>query len=314
MESNDRQFLWVEKYRPAKIADCILPEAMKKNFLDIIASGTMPNMLFSGRPGIGKTTVARALCSDMDRDMLFIPSSEQGNIDTIRYKVRQYAGTMSFNGNTKAVIFDEGDGMTKAAQDAMKSFIEEFSSNCNFIFTANNKGRISEPIRESRLVTIDFTIPKEEKTSLARQFHTRSKEILDAEKIAYDPKDVTKIILNFFPDFRKILNVLQQHSKSGSLVYEIGVGDASVQELVEKLALKDMAFVRTWAAQNSENDTQRMYRKLYDVLYEKLVPSAISDSIVILAKYQHYAVTASNQEINLMACLVEIALTCEFKK
>ena len=314
METNSKHFLWVEKYRPHKIADCVLPETMKKSFMDIVASGKMPNMLFSGRPGIGKTTVARALCEEMDRDYLFVPASEQGNIETLRYTVRQFAGAMAFNGNPKAVIFDEGDGMSKAAQDALRSFIEEFSVNCNFIFTANNKGKIAEAIRESRLVTIDFTIPKEEKAVLARQFLKRSKEILDAEKIVYDDKDVTQIILRNFADFRKILNQLQHHSKSGTLVYEPGIGDAAIKEVIEKLAEKDMAFIRQWVAQNAENDTQRTYRRLYEVLYDKLVPAAIPDSIVILAKYQHYAITAANQEINLMACFIEIALNCEFKK
>jgi DNA polymerase III delta prime subunit len=313
METNDRQFLWVEKYRPTKIADCILPEAMKKTFVDIVASGSMPNMIFSGRPGIGKTTVARALCEEMDRDYLFVPASEQGNIETLRYTVRQYAGTMAFNGKPKAVIFDEGDGMTKAAQDALRSFIEEFSVNCNFIFTANNKGKIAEAIRESRLVPVDFTIPKVEKATLARQFFERAKEILDSEKIVYDPKAVTQIVLRNFPDFRKILNQLQYHSKSGTLVFEEGVGTAQIKEVIDKLAEKDMSFVRQWVAQNAENDTQHIYRRIYDVLYDRLVPSTIPDAIVALAKYQHWAITAANQEINLMACLVEIAVVCQFK-
>lgn len=314
MEVNDREFLWVEKYRPRKIGDCILPEAMKKTFTDIVASGSMSNMLFSGRPGIGKTTVARALCEEMDHTYLFVPASEQGNIDTLRYKVREFAGTMSFNGKTKAVIFDEADGISSATQNALRSFIEEFASNCNFIFTANNKSKIAEAVRESRVITIDFTIPKEEKAGLARQFLARAKEIMDLEKIAYDPKTVVEIILRFFPDFRRILNGLQHHSKSGTLVYEPGIGDAPIQELLTKLAEKDMVFVRQWVARNAENDTQRMYRKLYESLYDKLNPSTIPDAIVILAKYQHWAVTAANQEINLMACLVEIVVACEFKK
>jgi len=315
MESNDKQFMWVERYRPNKIEDCILPEAIKKTFVDIVKSGTMLNMILSGRAGVGKTTVARALCEELDRDMLFVSASEQGNIDTIRYQVRQFAGTMSFNGNPKVVIFDEGDGMTAAAQSALRSFIEEFASNCNFIFTANQKGRIIEPIRESRLITVDFVVPKEEKAVLARQMLNRCQEILTQENVTFDKSDVTQVILRNFPDMRKVLGELQRYSMSGTLVVDAtGVGDASFAEVIEKMAVKDMVFVRQWVAKNCENDTSQIFRRLYSNLYEKLVPSTIPDAIVILAKYQHYATTVANQEINMMACLIEIALTCEFKK
>lgn len=317
MESNPRHFMWIEKYRPSKIADCILPASIKGQFQAIVDSGVMTNLILAGRAGIGKTTVARALGEDMDRDVLFKNASEQGNIDTLRYEIRNFASTMSFSGKPKIVIFDEGDYLnSNSTQPALRGFMEEFAVNCNFIFTCNQKGRLIEPIRESRCSIIDFVIPKEEKATLARLFFTRCKEIMEQEKIVYEPSDLTRIVLQYFPDFRKTLNELQKFSATGTLT--IGdlsmVGDSSIKELVSKMVEKDMGFVRTWVAQNADNDPGRIMTKMYHALYDKLEPQYIPDAITTIAKYQHWSITAASQEINLMACICEITALCQFKK
>lgn len=316
METNPRQFQWVEKYRPNRIADCILPVALKKQFQSIVDSGTMVNLILSGKAGTGKSTVAKALADEMDRDILFKNASLDRSIDTVRYDVANFSSTMSFSGKPKIVVFDEADNMRPDTQLSLRGFIEEYAVNANFIFTCNQKSKLIQPIRDSRCAIIDFVIPKEEKATLAREMAARSKEILELEKITFDPKDVNSIVLQCFPDFRKTLVELQRLSLTGTLVMEeiASVDDASIKELAAKMIERDMGFVRKWVAANADNDPTRIMTKLYHALYDKIVPANIPDMITTVAKYQHWAVTAVSPEINLMACIVEIVALCEFKK
>jgi DNA polymerase III delta prime subunit len=309
------QGLLVEKYRPATIDDCILPVSLKETFKDIVGSGECQNLLLSGGAGCGKTSVARALCNELDADSIIINCSEDGNIDTLRTKIRTFASTVSISGNKKVVILDEFDySNANSIQPALRGAIEEFADNCRFIITCNYKNRIISPIH-SRCTNIEFTIPSEEKPTLAGQFMQRVKTILDKEAIPYEDKILAQLITKYFPDFRRVLNELQRYSVAG--IIDIGIlsqiGEVQVKELAVAMKAKNFTEVRKWVVSNLDNSQTELFRKIYDGLYDYVTPSSIPQAILILADYQHKAAFVADQEINLTACIVELMMECEFK-
>ena len=312
---NNNEFLWVEKYRPQTIKDCILPSSLKKTFKDMVAKGESQNLLLSGTAGTGKTTVAKALCNELNSDWIIINCSEDGNIDTLRTKIRQFASTVSFSENTKkVVILDEFDySNAQSIQPALRGAIEEFSSNCRFILTCNYKSRIIEPIH-SRCTCIDFTIPNDERPAICGSILERCEYILKNEQIAYDKKALVKLIMKYYPDFRRIINEIQRYSVSGKIDEGIlvNIADSEIKSLMISMKNKDFGAVRKWVASNvhlSEND---IFRKIYDNLNNCLIPMSIPGAIIVLGEYQYKAAFVSDQEINLVACLVELMMTCEF--
>lgn len=312
------QFIWVEKYRPQTVEECILPESIKSAFQAYVDDDTIPNLILSGKSGMGKTTVARAVADQLGRDVLIINASEQGNIDTLRVTVRQFASSMSFSGKPRLVVFDEADYLNQnSTQPALRGFIEEFSINCSFWFTCNYKDRLIDAIH-SRCSNIEFVFPKEERASLAKQFAKRCETILQNESVEYDPKLVTQVILKHFPDFRRTLNALQGMVVAGKLSANSNGWatdyDANVAKLIPMLREKDMGSIRKWIGQNGDGDMRIYYRRVYDALYESALPTTLADAILIIARYQFQSAFSVDQEINLMACLIELAATCEFKK
>jgi len=309
------QGLLVEKYRPATIDDCILPVSLKETFKDIVGSGECQNLLLTGGAGCGKTSVARALCNELDADSILINCSEDGNIDTLRTKIRTFASTVSISGNKKVVILDEFDySNANSIQPALRGAIEEFADNCRFIITCNYKNRIISPIH-SRCTNIEFAIPSEEKPSLAGQFMQRVKTILDKEAIPYEDKILAQLITKYFPDFRRVLNELQRYSVAG--IIDIGIlsqiGEVQVKELAVAMKGKNFTEARKWVASNLDNSQTELFRKIYDGLHDYVAPSSIPQAILILADYQHKAAFVADQEINLTACIVELMMECEFK-
>ena len=309
------QGLLVEKYRPATIDDCILPVSLKETFKDIVGSGECQNLLLTGGAGCGKTSVARALCNELDADNILINCSEDGNIDTLRTKIRTFASTVSISGNKKVVILDEFDySNANSIQPALRGAIEEFADNCRFIITCNYKNRIISPIH-SRCTNIEFTIPSEEKPTLAGQFMQRVKTILDKEGIPYEDKILAQLITKYFPDFRRVLNELQRYSVAG--IIDIGIlsqiGEVQVKELAVAMKGKNFTEARKWVVSNLDNSQTELFRKIYDGLHDYVTPSSIPQAILILADYQHKAAFVADQEINLTACIVELMMECEFK-
>ena len=309
------QGLLVEKYRPATIDDCILPVSLKETFKDIVGSGECQNLLLTGGAGCGKTSVARALCNELDADSILINCSEDGNIDTLRTKIRTFASTVSISGNKKVVILDEFDySNANSIQPALRGAIEEFADNCRFIITCNYKNRIISPIH-SRCTNIEFTIPSEEKPALAGQFMQRVKTILDNEGIPYEDKILAQLITKYFPDFRRVLNELQRYSVAG--IIDIGIlsqiGEVQVKELAVAMKGKNFTEARKWVVSNLDNSQTELFRKIYDGLHDYVTPSSIPQAILILADYQHKAAFVADQEINLTACIVELMMECEFK-
>ena len=309
------QHLWVEKFRPQSIKDCILPVDLKENFQTIVDSGEMQNLLLSGGPGCGKTTVAKAMCSELDSDFIVINCSEDGNIDTLRTKIRNFASTVSIAGGKKVVILDEFDyANAQSMQPALRGFIEEFSDNCRFILTCNYKNRIIQPLH-SRCTCIEFKIPKSEKPHLASQFMDRTKTILSNEGVTFDEKVLAEVIMKHFPDFRRILNELQRYSVSGTI--DVGIlsqiGEIRVKDLVTHMKKKEFTNVRKWVVDNMDNDQIHIIRKIYDGLYEFFAPQSIPQAVLILSEYQYKAAFVADHEINMTACLTELMLECEFK-
>ena len=309
------QGLLVEKYRPATIDDCILPVSLKETFKDIVGSGECQNLLLSGGAGCGKTSVARALCNELDADSILINCSEDGNIDTLRTKIRTFASTVSISGNKKVVILDEFDySNANSIQPALRGAIEEFADNCRFIITCNYKNRIISPIH-SRCTNIEFAIPSEEKPSLAGQFMQRVKKILDKEAIPYEDKILAQLITKYFPDFRRVLNELQRYSVAG--IIDIGIlsqiGEVQVKELAVAMKGKNFTEARKWVVSNLDNSQTELFRKIYDGLHDYVTPASIPQAILILADYQYKAAFVADQEINLTACIVELMMECEFK-
>ena len=306
-------FLWCQKYRPKTVSECILPERLKTVFQEFVNSGNIPNLLLTGTAGVGKTTVAIAMCEELNLDYLFINSSDERGIDTLRNKIKGYASTFSFEGKRKVIILDEADYITPEAQAALRGAIEEFSNNCTFIFTCNFKARLIEAIH-SRCSVIDFTLQTEEKPKMASAFFNRLSEILKLENVAYDKAALIEIIKKFFPDYRRTMNELQRFSKNGtidaSVIAQVSLVK-SIDDLVRNLKEKNFGEMRKWVVLNSDIDCARLYRKIYDGLYEYMKPESIPQAVVILAKYQYQSAFVADQEINLVACLTEIMVDCE---
>jgi DNA polymerase III delta prime subunit len=313
MEYRENEFLWVEKYRPRKLDDCILPADQKNIFQEMLSKGEIQNMLLCGGAGMGKTTVARALCEELETDYLIINGSEESGIDVLRTKIKQFASTVSFSGKPKVVILDEADYLNpNSTQPALRAFIEEFSSNCRFILTCNFKNRIIPPLH-SRTAVIEFKLPKADKPKIAAAFFKRVTEIMSIEKIEADGKVIAKVIEKHFPDYRRVLNELQRYSASGKIDEGIFVnlGESNMQELVSSLKDGDWKKMRTWVVNNIDNDPGTIFRKLYDTLTDQV--KQVPQLILLLADYQYKAAFCADQEINLVACLTEIMAAVEFK-
>jgi DNA polymerase III delta prime subunit len=313
MEFREDQFLWVEKYRPRKLDECILPVDQKKVFQDMVEKDEIQNMLLCGSAGVGKTTIARALCEELGTDYIIINGSEESGIDVLRTKIKQFASTVSFSGKTKVVILDEADYLNpNSTQPALRAFIEEFSANCRFIFTCNFKNRIIPPLH-SRCAVIEFKIGKEERPKIAARFFKRVNEILANEKVEADPKVVAKVLEKHFPDYRRVLNELQRYASSGKIDEGIlvNMGEVNMQDLISALKDKDWKKMRTWVVNNLDNDPQTLFRKIYDTLLDSVVQ--VPQLVLLLADYQYKAAFCADQEINLVACLTEIMASVEFK-
>ena len=313
MEVNREQFLWVEKYRPRKISDCILPQSLKNTFQEFIDRDNIPNMLLAGTAGTGKTTVARALCEELECDYIIINGSEESGIDVLRTKIKDFASTVSFAGKTKVVILDEADYLNpNSTQPALRGFIEEFSKNCRFIFTCNYKNRIIPPLH-SRTTVIDFKLTKDDKPVMATKFFKRLSDILKEEQVTFDPKVVAEVLNKHFPDYRRVLNELQRYASSGNV--DVGIlthmGDANMKELIASLREKDFKKMRSWVVNNMDNDPNMLFRKMYDTLLSEVVQ--VPQLVLLLADYQYKAAFVADAEINLVACLTEIMAACEMK-
>jgi DNA polymerase III delta prime subunit len=307
--------LWVEKYRPKTIADCILPDAMKATFQEYVNKKEIPNLLLCGTAGVGKTTVAKALCEEVGCDYIVINGSDEGRqIETLRVKIKNYASSVSLMGGRKVVIIDEADYMNaESVQPALRGAIEEFSGNCSFIFTCNFKNRIMEAIH-SRCTVVDFKL-NGSKAKMASAFFKRVESILKLENVEYDREVVVAIITKHFPDNRRILNELQRYSVGGTIDKGIlsSVADVQLGDLIKSLKSKDFAGARKWVTQNLDNDPTKIYRKIYDGLYELLKPNSVPQLVLHLAKYQYQAVFVPDHEINMIACLTEVMVDCTFK-
>ena len=308
-------FLWVEKYRPKNINDCVLPNETKKIFLDFVNNKEIPNLLLCGTAGVGKTTVAKALCNELDADFVLINGSEERNIETLRVKIKQFASTVSLSGGPKIVILDEADYLNpQSTQPALRGFIEEFSKNCRFIFTCNYKNRIIPPLH-SRCSVVDFTIESSQKPQIASQIFQRTLQILTEENIDYNEKVVVELINKFFPDFRRVLNELQKYSSSGTIDSGVlsNLDDESLNEVIGFIKNKEFSKMRKWVALNIHNDPQAIYRKIYDSLFTKMENNSIPQAIIILSDYTYKSAFVADQEVNMVACLTELMMECKIK-
>jgi DNA polymerase III delta prime subunit len=307
--------LWVEKYRPETIDDCVLPVLTKNVFLSIVDNDEIPNLLLTGSPGIGKTTVAKALCNQLDCDWLMINGSDEGRmIDTLRTTVVNYASTVSLSGGKKVIIIDEADYMNKdSVQPALRGVIEEFSKNCRFIFTCNFKNRII-PALHSRCSVVDFTIDKKDKPAIAMEMLGKVKKILDKESVKYEEKILADLVLKHFPDFRRVINELQKYSLNG--VIDEGIlkqsSDENFNELFMALRGKNFSAMRKWVAENIDNDHVRLYRQIYDTLNNRFEKKSIPQAVLLIADYSYKSAFVADQEVNMVACLTEMMMECEF--
>jgi DNA polymerase III delta prime subunit len=307
--------LLVEKYRPTKIADCVLPNDIKKMFEDIAKTGDVPNMILNGGAGCGKTTVAKALCNELGIDYLFVNASEDSGIDVLRTRIRNFASTVALGGGKKVVILDEADYLNpQSTQPALRGFIEEFAANCRFIMTCNFKSRIIEPLH-SRCTVVDFKIPNKEKPTLAQDFLARAKFVMDSEEIAYDEKVVAQLIVKNFPDFRRVLNLIQRYSVSGSIDSGIMAtsSDITVKNLIDAMKKKDFNSIRKWAVDNADKEMASIFRRIYDALQDNIEQSSIPQAVLILSEYQYKSAFVADQEINLVACCLMLASDCAFR-
>jgi DNA polymerase III delta prime subunit len=315
MSRND--FVWVEKYRPKTIEECILPDNIKKTFQDFLDKGEVPNLLLSGPPGCGKTTVAKALCQELGADYYVINGSDEGRfLDTVRNNAKNFASTVSLSSSArhKVVIIDEADNTTPDVQLALRAFTEEFVGNCRFIFTCNYKNKIIQPLH-SRCAVIEFSIKGKERQGVAAHFFKRIQEILNLEKIEYEDKVIAELINKHFPDWRRVLNELQRYSVSGKIDSGILASFSNVKttELFKFLKEKDFPATRKWVVDNLDNDPTVLLRSIYDALYTHLAGPGIAAAVLVIAKYQYQSSFVADQEINMLACLTEIMIECEFK-
>ena len=310
-------FIWVEKYRPKTIEECILPSSIKKTFTEFLNRGEIPNMLLSGPPGIGKTTVAKALCNELGVDFYLINGSDEGRfLDTVRNNAKNFASTVSLSSTAKhkVIIIDEADNTGNDVQLLLRAFIEEFANNCRFIFTCNYKNKILEPLH-SRCAVVDFSINGKEKEEIMLLFFKRLKSILDIEGVQNEPKVLAKLISKHFPDWRRVLNECQRYSVSGKIDSGILVtfSDVAVNDVVKNLKDKNFPEVRKWVNSNLDNDSNVLLRRVYDSLTEFLDGPSIAAAVLIVAKYQYQSAFVADQEINLLAAMTEIMVECEFK-
>lgn len=313
----NKKFLWVEEYRPHTIEDCILPVNIKNTFKGFLAQKEIPNLLLCGSAGVGKTTVAKAVCDEIGASYIVINGSDEGRfLDTIRNRVRQFATTVSLTSGAahKVVIIDEADNTSSDVQLALRAAVEEFHSNCRFIFTCNFPNKIIEPLH-SRCTVIDFRIKKDESMDLKEKFFLRLKNILDENKIIYEDKILVKIVNRYYPDWRRVLNECQRFASNGEIspAILIDVADITIDQLLTSLKNKEFTNVKKWVAENIDNDPNLVIRRIYDVLYDNLKPISIPEAVLIVAKYQYQIAFVADQEINLLACLTEIMMGCEFK-
>lgn len=306
--------LWVEKYRPTTIKDCILPSNLQSTFDDLVKQGKVTNLLLSGSAGIGKTTVAKALCNETDSDYMIINASESGNIDTLRTTIKQYASTVSLDGNRKVVILDEADYLNaQSTQPALRGFMEEYSRNTSFVLTANFKNKIIEPLH-SRCAVVDFKIPANERPQIAAKILSRIKFILKSESVSADEAVLVGLVKKHFPDFRRIINELQRHTKDGKIDASVlnVIDEVKLSELMKFMKAKDFTNVRKWVLQHNDFDATQIFRSIYDNLYGALKKETIPQAVIILADYQFKSAFVADPEINMLACLTQIMVECEF--
>ena len=312
-----KEFLWVEKYRPSAVKDCILPDTTRQVFQGFVEQGELPNLLLSGTAGVGKTTIAKAMCDEIGASYIVINGSDEGRfLDTVRNRVRQFATTVSLTSGAshKVVIIDEADNTTNDVQLSLRTAVEEFHSNCRFIFTCNFINKIIEPLH-SRCTVVDFRIKPEQATQLQGEFFKRLRSILTSEKVEYDDRVLAKLIKRYYPDWRRLINECQRYAATGSITSAIlvDVADVNLDTLLSSLKKKEFTTVKSWVVQHMDNDPTMVMRKIYDSLYGVLKPSSIPEAVLIIAKYMNSIPIVPDQEVNLLACLTEVMMSCEFK-
>ena len=308
-------FLWVEKYRPITVGSCVLPSELKETFGEYVKNKSIPNLVLSGGPGVGKTTVAKAMIEQIGATYIMINGSEESGIDVLRTKIKNFASTVSLSGGRKYIILDEADYLNaQSTQPALRGFMEEFHKNCGFILTCNYKNRLIEPLH-SRCSVIDFVIPNKEKPILAKEFFGRVTDILKKENIKYDKRVVVELATKYFPDWRRILNELQRYSASGQIDAGllVNISEVNIHDLMVSLKKKEFTNVRKWIVQNLDNDPIRIYRLIYDSLYDFVDDSTIPHAVVFIGDYSYKSAFVADQEINLLACLTELMAQCKFK-
>jgi len=308
-------FLWVEKYRPITVESCVLPSELKETFGEYVKNKSIPNLVLSGGPGVGKTTIAKAMIEQIGATYIMINGSEESGIDVLRTKIKNFASTVSLSGGRKYIILDEADYLNaQSTQPALRGFMEEFHKNCGFILTCNYKNRLIEPLH-SRCSVIDFVIPNKEKPILAKEFFGRVTDILKKENIKYDKRVVVELATKYFPDWRRILNELQRYSASGQIDAGllVNISEVNIHDLMVSLKKKEFTNVRKWIVQNLDNDPIRIYRLIYDSLYDFVDDSTIPHAVVFIGDYSYKSAFVADQEINLLACLTEMMAQCKFK-
>lgn len=310
-----KNFIWVEKYRPMTVSDTILPASLKTTFENMLATGELQNMLFTGTAGLGKTTIAKALCRQLGLDYIVINGSEEGNIDTLRGKIKQFASTVSLEGGKKVIILDEADYLNpQSTQPALRGFIEQFSDNCRFILTCNFKNRIIEPLH-SRCGVYEFNTTKKQMAGLAGQFMTRLEQILAAEQVTADKVLLAEVIMKYLPDWRRVINECQRFSINGKLDTSIiNTSDHNqYNDLLKHLKNKDFKKMRAWVVNNIDVDASAIFRGIYDRMVDSVQPTSIPQLVLILADYQYKNAFVADHELNIVACMTEVMSNVEFK-